>query len=740
MDKNKEKIFLLIDANSIFHRAYHALPRFKTKKGELTNAVYGFALILMKALKELKPQYVAAAFDVEGPTFRDVEYEEYKGTREKAPDELYAQIPRIKEVLSAFSIPIYEKQGFEADDIIGTVSKLVEEKGKDIKIIIVSGDLDTLQLVSEHTKVYTMKKSVQDTVLYGVAAVEERFGLIPEQLADYKGLRGDPSDNIIGVPGVGEKTAAALLKRYGNLDDMYGSIESEKPDIISERIYGILKENKEQAFFSRMLATIRRDVKIKFSLNDARWGGFQPEDAKRLFRELEFNRLLDGLKELEGFEGPDPQDIGDGKSSRSQNMLRDVLDARDAGILSEKIFGIEKELVPVILKMEQKGIKIDKNSLARLRKKLEKKLGDIEEKIYKEAGLKFNINSSQQLSEVLFEKLGMDPKGLRKTPGKKISIAASELEKLRGQHPVVDLVFEQREIQKLLSTYVIPLPDLADAGGRIHTVFDPFGASTGRLSSKNPNLQNIPIRGEFASDIRRSFIPEKGNRFMACDYSQMELRIAAHLANDKNMIDVFRRDEDIHVHTAALVFGVKEKEVTSEMRYRAKALNFGIIYGIGPKAFAESAQISFDEAKKFIQRYLEVFRGVAEYMEETKQKAHELGYAETLFGRKRFITDLSSPNPMLRAMAERAAINMPVQGTAADIVKMAMVKADSELKGIDLLLQIHDELLWEGPDDKIRENITKAKHILENVAEMSVPIKVDCKVGDNWGELKPYEA
>ena len=227
---------------------------------------------------------------------------------------------------------------------------------------------------------------------------------------------------------------------------------------------------------------------------------------------------------------------------------------------------------------------------------------------------------------------------------------------------------------------------------------------------------------------------------MACDYSQMELRIAAHLANDKNMIDVFRRDEDIHVHTAALVFGVKEKEVTSEMRYRAKALNFGIIYGIGPKAFAESAQISFDEAKKFIQRYLEVFRGVAEYMEETKQKAHELGYAETLFGRKRFLTDLSSPNPMLRAMAERAAINMPVQGTAADIVKMAMVKADSELKGIDLLLQIHDELLWEGPDDKIRENITKAKHILENVAEMSVPIKVDCKVGDNWGELKPYEA
>ncbi|MEX2144958.1 MAG: DNA polymerase [Candidatus Spechtbacterales bacterium] len=736
---NSEKIFLLIDANSIFHRAYHALPRFKTKKGELTNAVYGFSSILIKALKELKPAYVAAAFDVEGPTFRDEEYEDYKATRQKAPDELYEQIPRIKEVLTAFNVPVYEKQGFEADDIIGTVSKLVEQKKEDIKIIIASGDLDTLQLVSAHTRVYTMKKSVQDTVLYNEEAVKARFGLRPEQMVDYKGLRGDPSDNIVGVPGVGEKTAAVLLKKYGNLDDMYRSVEVEKPDIISERIWIILKENKEQALFSRMLATIRRDVKLNFKLSDAEWGGFDPEKARQLFQELEFNRLLSGLNELEGFKSIEPDSASNGLS-REKDILREVDSAREAGILSDEIYNLEKELIPVLLKMEQKGIKIDKDKLSALSKKLKKKLQDIERKIYKKAGIKFNINSSQQLSDILFERLKIDPKGLRKTPGKKISIAASELEKLRGQHPIVDLIFEQREIQKLLSTYVVPLPKLADENSRIHTVFNSLGASTGRISSKDPNLQNIPIRGEFAEDIRSSFIPEEGKKFMACDYSQMELRVIAHLAQDKNMIDVFRRDEDVHAHTAALVFGIKEKDVTPKMRYRAKALNFGIIYGIGPKAFSESAEISFDEAKKFIQRYMEIFQNIARYMEETKRRAHELGYVETLFGRKRFISDLSSPNPMLRAMAERAAINMPVQGTAADIVKMAMVKADKELRGVDLLLQIHDELLWEGPDDKIKENISKAKDILENAASLSVPLKVDCKVGDNWGNLKSDES
>lgn len=733
----RKKLFLVIDSNSLFHRAYHALPRFMTKKGELVNAVFGFSTILMKALKDFKPDYFAAAFDVAGPTFRDEEFDQYKATRTKAPDELYAQIPRIKQVLGAFNIPIYEKEGFEADDVIGTIAATVEKEHPDVEVIIVSGDLDTLQLVSKNTNVYTMKKGVQETVIYDEKAVKDRFGLGPSQMADYKGLRGDASDNIPGVPGIGEKTASVLLQKNKNLELLYKAIDAGKDIGASERIKNLLIEHKEQAFFSRMLAQIRLDVPVNLSLDDAKWGGFEQSEVEELFSELEFHRLIARLGELDGFEAAEQETEGTEEApKRKEELLAEIEEANDAGIFSAEIYKLEKDLVPVILKMEESGIKVDKGALGELQKELEKLLEEIEKKVYKEAGEEFNINSPQQLSEILFEKLQISTKGLKKTPGGKVSTAAGELEKLKNTHPIADLILEQRELQKLLSTYIVPLPELADAGDRIHTTFQPLGTSTGRLSSKNPNMQNIPIRGEFANKIRRAFVAEEGNLFLACDYSQMELRVIAHLARDKNMVKTFENDEDIHVNTAALVFGVEKEKVTKQMRYRAKALNFGIIYGIGPKAFAQSADISFEEAKEFIQRYLEVFDGVAAYMEETKQKAHQVGYVETMFGRKRLVPDLKSPNPMHRAMAERAAINMPVQGTAADIVKMAMLEASKKLKDINLLLQIHDELLWEGESDTIKKTAEEAKKLLENVVKLSVPLKVDYKTGSSWGELK----
>lgn len=734
----QQELFIIIDANAIFHRAYHALPRFTTSKGELVNAVFGFSSILLKALKDFKPDYMAAAFDVAGPTFRDVEYEEYKATRQKAPDELYAQIPRIKEVLSAFNIPIYEQEGFEADDIIGTIAHLVENKTKNINVLIVSGDLDTLQLVNKRTRVYTMKKGVQDTVIYDEKAVMERFGLSPVKMADYKGLRGDPSDNIPGVSGIGEKTAVKLLQGFSSLEKLYEALDRGRPPAgVSAKLLETLQNSKEQAFFSRMLATIRKDVPIKFDLQGARWGGFEKENIAKLFADLNFNSLLRRLSDIRGFEGFEHTESA--PQGRLAQILGDAQTARESGILSDELYKLECELAPVIIGMEGRGIKIDKDILEKLRISLERNLRALEKKIYKAASQEFNINSPKQLSQILFDKLQIPTRGLKKTPGGEISTAADALDKLQNSHPIVKLILEQRELQKLLSTYILPLPQLADSQSRIHTTLNPLGTATGRLSSNNPNLQNIPMRGDIARDIRRAFVASAGKTFLACDYSQMELRVVAHMAQDKNMIEAFCRGEDIHVRTASLVFGVDVKDVTTQMRYRSKALNFGMIYGMGPQAFARSAEISLEDAREFMQRYFSIFDGVARYMENIKENAHETGYVETMFGRKRFILDLASPNPMIRAMAERAAINMPVQGTAADIMKFAMVAAHQQLKGADMILQIHDELLWETSPKEVLVHAQEAKRILENVVKLSVPLKVEVKTGQSWGDLKTLD-
>ena len=728
-----KETFVIIDANAIFHRAYHALPRFTTKAGELVNAVYGFGLILVKVLKELKPEYFVAAFDVDGPTFRDKEYKEYKATREKAPDELYHQIPRIQEMLKVFNIPIYQKQGFEADDILGTVAEELK-KQKNIETVIVSGDLDTLQLVTDKVRVYTMRKGVKDTVTYGVPEVKKRFGVSPQQIIDYKGLRGDVSDNIPGVLGVGEKTATQLISQFENIENMYEKLAKGEVEGVSEKLRKNLLEQKTQAELSKRLATIKRNVNIDFKLEDAKWGGFDTAKVMGFLKGLNFNALADRLGEIQGFENLESAPAFVGTNKREQELFEQVEYAYNAGVLSDIIYKLERDLVPIILKMEETGIGIDRKILAVLEKQIGGKLKNVESKIYKLSGGNFNVNSPAQLAEVLFDRLQIKTKGIKKTSRGKLSTAASELEKLAGEHEVIDLILQQRELQKLLTTYIKPLGELADTQGRIHTTFKSLGAATGRMSSKDPNLQNIPVRGEWGPSMRKIFRAGEGKKFLICDYSQIELRITAHLSGDKNMIEAFKKGEDIHINTAAYVFGVDKDKVDSTMRFRAKALNFGIIYGIGSRAFADSADISYIEAQEFIQRYFDVFSRVGIYMEAVKKKAHKVGYVETLFGRKRFLPDLNSPNPMLRSMAERAAINMPAQGTAADIVKMAMVEADRRLKNVSLLLQIHDELIWEGEASIIKNVAQEAKKILENVVQLDVPLKVDYIIADNWGE------
>ena len=716
----KKKILIIIDANSLIHRAFHALPPMNTSKGEMVNAVYGFLLMFFKAAKEFEPDYIAACFDLPGPTERHKKFKEYKAKRVKAPDELYAQIPLVKKALKAFGVPCYEKQGFEADDIIGTIAKVapLRQAHPPLETIILSGDRDTLGLVNEHTRVYTARKGLKDTVLYDEAAVGKRLdGLKPEQVADYKGLRGDPSDNIPGVTGIGEKTATQLLGEFGSLESVYASLDSIKP-----RTAELLKKYKEQAFLSRDLATINKEVPIEFKLNDLAWSGLHTKKVEDMLRDFGFRTLL-----------RDTQGIEEEGDERLERLHED-------GVLSDTLYELEKSFAPVLRTMEETGIQINKKYFAQLEKELAKELGILQEKIYKLAGKDFNIKSPQQLSEILFDVLELSPKSLKKTPGGAISTASQELEKLQGEHAIIPVVLSYRELQKVYTTYVKPLPKLADAKGRLHTHFDQFGAATGRISSSNPNLQNIPLQGEWGEKIRKGFVASARKIFASFDYSQMELRIAAHVAKDEKMQEAFKEGVDIHAATAAEVFGIDLKDVSKEMRSRAKALNFGVLYGMGPRGFAASAKIPFEEATSFIEEYFVRFPGIANFIADTIEFVKEYGYTETMFGRKRYMPEINSANPRLRTAAERAAVNHIIQGAAADIMKMAMVQIAKEVlpqeKNVHLLLQIHDELLFEGDSESIKNIEPRVIEIMEQIGKLQVPLTVKVKKGNNWGELR----
>jgi len=749
IQEQKQKTLVLIDSHALIHRAFHALPPLSTQKGERVNAVYGFILVLLKVLKELKPDYVAAAFDLPGPTFRHKEFEEYKATRVKAPDELYAQIGRVKEVVKAFGIPIYEMAGFEADDVIGTIAETVNSKQLTVNSIIVTGDLDTLQLIDGNTKVYTLKTGVRDTVTYDEKAVVERYGLRPEQMPDYRGLKGDPSDNIPGVPGIGEKTAVELLKKYNTIENLYETLEKKETKngerdkkVKADKLKGKLLENKDQAIFSKYLATIKRDVALKFNLKQAKFGKYDLEKIKSLFKELEFFSLINRLGEISGGVAQDVEEVV--KKEEARGVYEKIEEAKQAGILSDKVYEIEKEVAPVIEQMEKDGIKVDARKLKELGKKVDGRLVSLEKEIHKLAGMEFNISSPQQLAEVLFEKLKLETKGLKKTPGRVISTAAPELIKLKGKHKIIDEILEYRELAKLKSTYIDALPGLIDKDGRLHTQYDQLGTATGRLSSKNPNLQNIPVKTELGNEIRKAFVAEKGFLLLSADYSQLELRIVASLADDKKMIDILKKGEDIHSATAAEVFEVSLEDVTPKMRKSAKALNFGVIYGMSMHGFSQAAGIDFEKAKTFIKKYFEEFKGVARYIEETKRKVAKAGYVETLFGRKRFLPEINSSAWDLRAQAERAAINFPVQGTAADLVKMAMTEVSLKFKvkseKLRMLLQVHDELVFEIVKESANEAAREIKEAMENVYELAAPLKVEIEIGQSWGELSEWKS
>ena len=910
----KRKKLVIFDGHALVHRGYHAIPYLSTKDGTPTNAVYGFTMMMLLALRELKPDYVAVAWDAPGKTFRHDDFKDYKATRKKADQELYDQLPITKEVISAFNIPLLEQSGFEADDIIGSLSKQYEDK---VDVVIVTGDMDELQLVSDKTTVFTMRKGFSDTFIYDKKAVHDKYGVTPEEFIVYKALKGDTSDNIPGVAGVGDKTATDLVSKYQTLDNIYKHLDDLKPAVRNK-----MEAGKDSAYLSEKLSTIKRDMKLDFDLKDSVVHEYDRKKVYDLFHKLEFRTLLsklpaekitdeqtelsqeseqkiatkynrthlksvkyhlitnlaelkdlskklkvqklisfdtetDSIDEVEanlvgasfsfkegeayyvplahdelteiGYEefldmiGPILTDksigkIGHnikydyvvmkqfgidvapiafdtmvaaflispigraqtlsqlayeelgismidieeliGKKGKNQltfnkiaikeagqyaaedaditlrlyNKLKSELDK--IGELTKLAKQMEWPLIEVLGDMEYKGVELDVEFLNKLSDKYSAIIEDLQNKIWKIAGGQFNISSPAQLQKILFEKLNIDSTGLKKTKTG-ISTAASELEKLRGKHEIVDMMFEYRELTKLTTTYVDALPKLVKPDGRIHTSYNQTIAQTGRLSSTNPNLQNIPTRTEAGREIRKAFVAPKGRVFISADYSQIELRLAAALAKDEPMIKAFKSGADIHTATAAEMFGVKQSEVTKDQRYGAKTINFGVLYGMNPHGLSVATGFDYDKAREFIDRYFSLRKGVADYIASVKKFAHDNNYTETIFGRRRPCPDVRSSNFIIRAAAERAAVNMPLQGTAADMMKIAMINIHKKLpKDADLILQIHDELIVECNQEDAKKVEKIVKDEMEKVHKFDVPIEVEVHHGTSWGSLK----
>jgi len=862
------KKLVIIDSYALVHRSYHALPPLVSPEGVLVNGVYGFMLFFLKMINVLKPDYIVATFDMAAPTFRHEEYKEYKAKRVKMPDNFYEQVQMVKNLLHAFNVPILEKEGYEADDIIGTITEKL--KNKNIQSFIVTGDLDTLQLITDKVFVYTLRRGIQDSITYNKGKVFERFQLKPGQLIDWKALRGDPSDNVPGVPSIGEKTASTLIKEYKTLDNLYKKIKDGETIKASPRILEKLKAFEDQAYFSRHLVTIQKDVDIEFDLGKAKLDPPPKDEVISLLNKLGFRSLIPkifdfeenvssvnevsldiisisskvkelkqkideeetigifldfsgerfGERKIKGlgfsfldnalfylpnhlfvdfFEEPldwskknlisfDAKVILEEIGGFSNCLFEDIkilvwlldterknykfssigkfflgqeIDDSFSGCLSKLIplwkiiknritaLGIdnvweneEKLLVPVIALMEKNGILIDKNWLEKLTKKAEKEINDLEEKIYKLSGKKFNINSPKQLSEILFEELEISSSSLKKTTTKKISTNADELLKIEDSNPIIPLIIKYRGITKLKNSFLDTLPNFINLKtNRIHAIWNQTGTTTGRLSSEKPNLQNIPQKGDWGKQIRKAFVSKKSFSLISLDYSQIELRLAAHLSGDVKMIEAFNQNRDIHKITAAYIHNISEDKVSASMRQRAKILNFGIIYGMGNKAFAQSAGISLDEAKSFREEYFSNFSGLKNYLDFSLENAKKLGYAETIFGRKRFLPLLGGLGRIARGQ-ERIALNMPIQGLAADIIKIAMVKIQEFIKkehmeeDVITLIQIHDELILEVKSEIIKEVVSSFKNIMESATKLEVPLKADVRIGNKWGEME----
>ena len=788
-----KKRIVLLDTHAIIHRAYHALPEFTGPTGAPTGALYGLVAMLLKIIVDLKPDYLAACYDLPKPTIRHEAYEGYKATRAKTDDALALQLGESRKVFEAFSIPLYEREGFEADDLLGTIAhELIAEK--DVDVIIASGDMDTLQLVDdERVRVYTLKRGINDTILYDEKAVVERFGFPPKLIPDWKGLRGDPSDNIKGVKGIGEKTGTELIVNFGAIEKIYAALKKSDTAFIKKgikpRIISLLKENEEDARFSKALATIRLDAPIAFTLPGKVWREqVQAEKVFAMCDEFGFRTLRERVRGvllkispptlLDLGSEPEPQAevVDQMRLAEAQIMLwlisseftnpslDDILaftkertfdgafaefekQLSKMGKVKEVYERIEKPLIPVIERMEKRGVLVDPRVLQGLAKTYRTELVQIEKRIYAAAGREFNVSSPKQLGDVLFDELKIIPERQKKTAGGQRSTRESELEKIRDKHPIIADILEYRELKKLLSTYIENLPALLDVDNRLHAEFLQTGTTTGRMASQNPNLQNIPLRSERGRAIRGAFVAPMGFELVSLDYSQIELRLAAILSNDEKLCAIFRDGRDVHREVAAQVFHVAPDKVDAEMRRRAKIINFGILYGMGVNALRVQLGTTTADAHQFLEEYFSTFKTLSEYLEKTKGFARKHGYTETLFGRRRQFPEMKSSLPYVRAQAERMAINAPLQGTQSDIIKLAMVRVDEMIEkekareDAHLLLQVHDELVYEIRAERVAELSAKIKEIMESVLSSAethgVPIIALVKKGADWSAMHP---
>lgn len=911
MQPPQQPLLLLVDGNALIHRAFHALPPLTTSKtGEMVNAVYGFTNTLLKVVADQKATHWAIAFDYPAPTFRHELFDQYKAHRPPTPEELRSQIRRVHELVDVLGMPTFEVAGYEADDILGALA--TQSRAHNMEAAILTGDRDLLQMARPGIRILLPGRNFSEAASYDAAAVEARFGVSPGQFADYKALVGDPSDNIPGVQGVGDKTAVRLLTQFKSLEGVYEHLAEVTP----ERLQPVLLSSRTQADMSQRLATIVTEVPVQLTLSDCAIGEYSPERALSLFTELEFTRLLsrlpsavgadehreepapvpaqskvqvvsgareehealeklaqaseavisvalDGIgrrraqrtradsqaeaaalgvavspssghtfyvplepipfgpldqlpleqppeflasmlgnEELRkicedakaltrqlsrygltlrglafdisiaahlageknvslqslaltrlGLSLPDAPDSGGGLAAGDDDIARWLAQRSDIcwalkepldGELEKKGLGplfrdVELPLIPVLAAMEESGILIDTAMLREMSRRLADDLQRLEVSIYNEVGHMFNVNSPRQLGSVLFDELGLP--GGRKTKGG-YSTEAALLETLRSANPVIDLVLQYRQLSKLKSTYVDTLPALVNPRtGRVHTVFSQTGTTTGRLSSSEPNLQNLPVRSELGKTIRAAVIAPAGSVLLSADYSQIDLRALAHLSQDSSLLAAFANDEDIHRTTASKVFSVPPDEVTAEMRRAAKVVNFGVVYGMSDYGLEQATGFTRAEASRFIKAYFEQYPGVRRWIERTKESAREDGYVQTLLGRRRYILEIRSTNRQVREAAERMAVNAPVQGTSADIIKVAMIRIHEAMRTDGLrsrmLLQIHDELLFEVLEDERARVRQIVERLMPSAVALSVPLKVDLKAGPNWADMAP---
>ena len=844
------KRLVVIDGKSVFYRGYYAMPGLSMADGTPTGGVYGFVSLAIELIKKLEPDYVAVAWDKRGTNIRKRRelYPEYKAGRKPAPDDFYQQIPILHELLDAFGWPLYEIDDYEADDIMGAFARQAESRG--IETCLITSDLDALQLISPMTKVYAMKNGLRNIEEFTAEHFEEKYGIRTEQFLDLKALKGDSSDNLPGVPGIGEKTAVKLLQEYETLDGVYEHLDEQKGALRTK-----LENGRESAYLTKQVAEIWTDAPIELDWDVADVNDCDFARVTEILQKLEFNSLIGRLpktmqmaenekKEEPKLDIPRIEKLPDTPMFEAENIIyidssepdviyissnpesvwtakideisqsvwqllaqetviaadvkqlyhaldnygvavrfHEVWDIEQAAFLIDplkrdrslsalagdfsddnsapcqlarlhKIYREQKVYMsnnsqiarvayefdfPVIwalFQMEKRGMKLDDTLLKQMGDELAAEVSELEQQMYSMAGYEFNASSPAQLSEVLFTKLQLPTAGIKK--GKTgYSTGQKELDKLRGQHPIIELIERYRELTKLISTYIEALPKLMATDGRIHTTFNQDVTSTGRLSSTNPNLQNIPVRTELGRKIRQAFVPSDGKVFVGADYSQFELRLAAVLAGDEKLIEDFNSDVDIHAKTAAETYGISIDEVSKSQRRAAKVINFGVLYGMSPHGLAAATGMSFTEAKKFIDHYFEVRKPIRQYLDKILTQAREQGFVETYFGRRRPTPDVKSSNFMVRSSAERAAMNMPIQGTEADLMKLAMIRLEDKLSGLaDAILQVHDSILVECKPEDVQKVSEIMKAEMEGVCpELPIKLKVDVGTGVNWGEV-----